>query len=66
MVTHNRRIAHEDLIEALGPVEKRKGVVVYICGPPGMRNGFVEVMGGQRGWIAGGCFTRSGGEGMGK
>lgn len=36
-------------MEALGPVEKRKGVVVYICGPPGMTDGFVEVIGGARG-----------------
>lgn len=36
-------------MEALGPVEKRKGVVVYICGPPGMTDEFVEVMGRAEG-----------------
>lgn len=44
LVTHGRRIKHEDLMEALGPVEERKGVVVYICGPPGMTDEFVKVM----------------------
>lgn len=56
MVTHSRRIAHEDLMEALGPVEGRKGMVVYICGPPGMTDEFVEVMGGAEGMDGGRVF----------
>ena len=43
-VTHERRIGHEDLMEALGPVEERKGAVSYICGPPGMTDEFVGFM----------------------
>ena len=56
MVTHCRRIGHEDLLDALGPVGERKGVVVYICGPPEMTDEFVEVVKGAEGMEAGRVF----------
>lgn len=56
MVTHDRRIGREDLMEALGPVEQRKGVVVYVCGPARMTDEFVEVMGRAEGMEAGRVF----------
>ncbi|MCJ1382513.1 hypothetical protein MMC17_005626 [Xylographa soralifera] len=40
----NRRISHEDLISALGPVKERKGVVTYVCGPARMTDEFVDVL----------------------
>ena len=41
---HDRRITHEDLITALGPVEERSGVVAYVCGPARMTDEFVDVL----------------------
>jgi NAD(P)H-flavin reductase len=38
-----RRIAKEDLLEALGVVKERKDTVVYICGVPGMTDELVEL-----------------------
>ncbi|MCJ1243110.1 hypothetical protein MMC30_000307 [Trapelia coarctata] len=46
---HNRRISHEDLIEALGPVKERRGVVAYVCGPAQMTDEFVKVLQGVEG-----------------
>ena len=40
----NRRITHDDLISALGPVKERKGVVAYVCGPASMTDEFVAVL----------------------
>lgn len=37
-----RRIVEDDLKEALGPVEGRKGIVCYVCGVPGMTDLIVE------------------------
>lgn len=37
-----RRISNEDLEDALGPVEGRKGTVCYVCGVPGMTDWVVE------------------------
>ena len=45
----NRRFSHEDLIEALGYVEDRRGVVAYICGPAGMTDEVVRLMKGVEG-----------------
>ncbi|MCJ1438356.1 hypothetical protein MMC27_007744 [Xylographa pallens] len=45
----NRRISHEDLISALGPVKERKGVVTYVCGPARMTDEFVDVLQGAEG-----------------
>jgi NAD(P)H-flavin reductase len=39
----NRRISHGDLLDALGPVEERKGILCYVCGVPGMTDEFVKV-----------------------
>ena len=41
---HHQRISHQDLIQALGPEEERGGTVAYVCGPPGMTDGFVNVL----------------------
>lgn len=40
---HKRRLTHADLLEALGPAERRSGVVCYICGPPTMTDELVAV-----------------------
>lgn len=42
----HQRFSHEDLLEALGDVKERKGVVAYVCGPPSMTD---EVVGTLRG-----------------
>ncbi len=39
-----RRINHDDLIEAIGSREDRVGVVCYVCGPPAMTDDFVSVL----------------------
>ena len=36
-----RRVEQEDLREALGPVEERKGTFCYVCGPQGMTDEIV-------------------------
>jgi hypothetical protein len=41
---HQRRISHEDLEQAVGPVDSRAGVVVYVCGPAKMTDEYVEVL----------------------
>lgn len=46
---HRRRITHEDLIQALGPISERYGVVAYVCGPMGMTDEFIKVMSSQEG-----------------
>ena len=40
----NRRISHEDLINALGPTKERNEVVAYVCGPATMTDEFVDVL----------------------
>ncbi|KZF25055.1 ferredoxin reductase-like protein [Xylona heveae TC161] len=42
---HHRRITEEDILTALGDVSERSGVICYVCGPPGMTDKFVEVLG---------------------
>lgn len=37
-----RRISAADLLEALGPLDERKGTMCYICGMPMMTDEFVE------------------------
>jgi len=37
-----RRMSEQDLLSALGPVQERAGTIVYICGPPGMRDELVN------------------------
>jgi ferredoxin-NADP reductase len=39
-----RRINRTHLLEALGPVPQRKDTVAYVCGPPNMTDGFVELL----------------------
>lgn len=39
-----RRIAHDDLFEALGPENKRQNTLVYVCGLPAMTDEFVELL----------------------
>lgn len=34
--TRYGRIEQGDLLDALGPVEGRGGIVAYVCGPPAM------------------------------
>lgn len=48
-VVHQRRVTHKDLIQALGPVWERHGVVAYVCGPSGMTDEFIKVIGSQEG-----------------
>ena len=48
---HQRRITREDLISALGPVERRKDAVAYVCGPPAMTDEFVAVLRGAEGVV---------------
>ncbi|KAL8948496.1 MAG: hypothetical protein Q9222_005328 [Ikaeria aurantiellina] len=38
------RISHQHLLDAIGPVEQRKGVVVYVCGVPTMTDEFVDLL----------------------
>ncbi|KAL2037394.1 hypothetical protein N7G274_009879 [Stereocaulon virgatum] len=44
-----RRFEEKDLIDAIGPVEKRGGVVAYVCGPPPMTDWAVSVLKGAEG-----------------
>lgn len=46
---HPRRINHEYLIQALGPVPERSGVVAYVCGPAAMTDEFLQVIRIQEG-----------------
>lgn len=39
-----RRINHEDLSQALGPVSERNCVVAYVCGPAAMTDEFLQVL----------------------
>lgn len=43
-VVHQRRINHDDLTDALGPVSEREAVVAYVCGPPAMTDEFVALI----------------------
>lgn len=47
--TERRRIAHSDLIEALGPEDSRANTVVYVCGIPQMTDDFVAFLSTQPG-----------------
>lgn len=53
---HQRRLSHEDLIQALGPVLERQSVVAYVCGPSGMTDEFTKVLGSQEGMSEGRVF----------
>ncbi|KAL6715648.1 hypothetical protein ACLMJK_006609 [Lecanora helva] len=44
-----RRLAKEDLLSALGPVNERNETVCYVCGPPGMTDWAVETIKDARG-----------------
>lgn len=44
MTIFRRRISHDDLFEALGPEEKRRNTLVYVCGLPAMTDGFVDLL----------------------
>ncbi|KAK3178649.1 hypothetical protein OEA41_000786 [Lepraria neglecta] len=44
-----RRFEQQDLIDAIGPVENRGGVVAYVCGPPPMTDWAVSVLKGAEG-----------------
>lgn len=46
---HQRRVVQADLIQALGPVSERHGVVAYVCGPSGMTDEFIKVLESQEG-----------------
>ncbi|KAL8762454.1 MAG: hypothetical protein Q9184_001537 [Pyrenodesmia sp. 2 TL-2023] len=43
------RLDPRSLLDAVGPVEDRKGVVVYICGVPSMTDAFVSLLRGAEG-----------------
>ena len=47
--TKFRRFGEKDLIDAIGPVDRRKSVVVYVCGPPPLTDWAVEVLRGAEG-----------------
>ena len=47
--TKFRRLGEKDLINAIGPVVGRKGVVAYVCGPPSLTDWAVEVLRGAEG-----------------
>lgn len=38
------RFVSQDLMDALGPVKERHGVVAYVCGPKAMTDGTVAVL----------------------
>ena len=44
-----RRIEEKDLEDAIGKKGDREGTIVYICGVPGMTDGFVERVAGMEG-----------------
>ena len=39
-----RRMEVADLLEAIGPVQERMGIVAYVCGPPMMTDWAVNVL----------------------
>lgn len=39
-----RRIEHNDLFEALGPEQRRRSTLVYVCGLPAMTDHYVELL----------------------
>ena len=43
-----RRFEASDIESALGPIEKRKRVVAYVCGPPLMTDWAVDVIGNAK------------------
>jgi len=44
MQLFRRRITHDDLMEALGPEERRRNTLVYVCGLPAMTDDYVELL----------------------
>ena len=42
--TQFRHFGEKDLIDAIGPVVERKGVIAYVCGPPPLTDWAVEVL----------------------
>ena len=46
---HQRRVTHEDLVQALGPVSERRGVAAYVCGPSRMTDEFINMLAHQEG-----------------
>ena len=41
---YHRRMTEEDLVDALGPLNERNGVVAYVCGPPAMTDWAVDTL----------------------
>jgi NAD(P)H-flavin reductase len=48
----DRRIQHDDLRAALGPIGRRGKTLAYVCGPPPMTEEFVDVLVGAEGMSA--------------
>ena len=46
---HSAKLTVQDIVSTLGPLADRKHVVVYICGPPGMTDDFVDILGKEEG-----------------
>ena len=46
---YERRFTHEDIVDVLGPEERREKTVAYICGPPSMTDEVVETLRNVRG-----------------
>ncbi|RVX66153.1 hypothetical protein B0A52_09882 [Exophiala mesophila] len=46
MTTHNGRITHDDLFDAIGPERSRRNTVIYVCGLPTMTDEFVYLFEG--------------------
>jgi len=44
VMTRYRRIAHDDLFEALGPEDTRANTVIYVCGLPSMTDEYVALL----------------------
>lgn len=44
MQLRRRRITPDDLMEALGPEEKRENTLVYVCGLPAMTDDYVKLL----------------------
>ena len=44
LVGNDRRMTEADLLDALGPIDERHGVVAYVCGPPAMTDWAVDTL----------------------
>lgn len=51
------RITEQNVLEALGPVDGRKGTLCYICGVPTMTDSFVSLVKGADGMSARNVFS---------